>query len=172
MHLRADGKIERTDIWKEGEWLDLWSVVHLLTGFLVGLGFYFLHFKGFSAIALAFVVLVAYEMWEALVKIEETPINRMMDVVVGMCSFLPAFLYLGPILLTSQLLFIFTLVLLINVGLSTAGWRASKKAAEFEKHMRMRYAIERKVLQQRRLLLQSKFRKRKQHATKHLQTEE
>ena len=27
-----DGVFVRSDIWREGQWLDLWSVVHLLSG--------------------------------------------------------------------------------------------------------------------------------------------
>src|SRR5882762_720109 len=98
MRMTHEGRVERTDIWREGKWLDLWSAVHFLSGISVGLGFYYLHFGALASVALAFVCLTAYEMWEMIVKIEETPTNRIMDVVVGMISFLPAYFFLGPMI--------------------------------------------------------------------------
>jgi hypothetical protein len=140
---------ERTDMWREGKWLDLWSAVHFLSGISVGLGFYFLHFGVLASTLLALVCLVAYEMWEMIVKIEETPTNRFMDVVVGMMSFVPAYFLLAPALTNTQLVYLFAAVLAVNIVSSIFGWRASQKAAELQKRMRLRYDTERKKLLQR-----------------------
>ncbi|MCR4325882.1 MAG: hypothetical protein NUV59_03725 [Patescibacteria group bacterium] len=132
---------ERTDIWREGKWLDLWSVVHFLSGVSVALGLALLGFGMPAAFVISFLMLVAYEMWEAMVKIEETPQNRVMDVVVGMMSFAPTFLYFTPILSGDMYLYIvvFGIVLAVNIALATFGWLASHKAAVLEEKVRTEY---------------------------------
>lgn len=152
-------KFDRTDIWREGKWLDLWSVVHFLSGISVGFSFYFLHFGSFASVVLALVSLTAYEMWEVIVKIEETPTNRFMDVVTGMTSFLPTYFLLVPRLVFSQVIEVFALVLAVNVALSIVGWRASQKAIELQKRMRVRYDVERKKFLKQKTNLQEKLKR-------------
>ncbi len=154
---------ERTDMWREGKWLDLWSVVHFLSGVSIGFGFHFIHFGGVATIVIVFLLLTAYEMWEVIVRIEEAPTNRVMDVVVGMLSFLPTFYFLDPVLSTPVLLFTFSSIFTLNVVLSGFGWSASQKATTLEEHMRARYERQRRRLLARRARLQKKFpRKDKQ----------
>lgn len=136
----SDGKFVRTDIWHEGEWLDLWSVVHALSGISMGFILYAMHLGVLASVILAFLLLVSYEMWEKIVQIEETPANRFMDVVVGMASFLPAFFFLAPPLSKEFFILVFGLVLTANVVMSVFGWVASRKAIVLEKHLRERYA--------------------------------
>lgn len=139
MKLTRDGRFERTDIWREGKYLDLWSIVHFLSGASLGLGFYFFRFLDLGvtgSIVIVFLLLVAYEMWEAMVKIAETPQNRVLDVIVGMTSFVPVYLYVAPLFTQSLLIFIFGIVLTINVVLATFGWLESRKADELEAKLR------------------------------------
>ncbi len=149
----------RTDIWREGKWLDLWSVVHFLSGMSVGFGIYFLHLDPLPAVVIAFLSFTLYEMWEAVAKIEETPANRFMDVVVGMASFTPTFFYLAPRLSSQQFLPVFGTVLIMNITMSIFGWRASRKAAALEKRIREEYEIQRERLRRRRKLLKKKKEK-------------
>src|SRR3990167_4615278 len=92
MRLDREGKLVRTDIWREGKYLDLWSVPHFLSGMAVAFGLFFLDFATNAAFIIAILLLVAYEMFEVIAKIEETRWNRVLDVVVGMASFTPTFL--------------------------------------------------------------------------------
>jgi len=140
---------ERSDIWREGAWLDLWSVVHLLSGTSTGLGFYFLHFGALPSVVIALLSFILYETWEMLVGIKETSTNRFMDVVVDMASFLPAFFILAPALSATQLVLVFGLVFVVNSILGALGWRASQKAAALEKRLRARYALHRARLAER-----------------------
>ncbi len=137
MPLLRNGKFERTDIWREGKWLDLWSVVHFLSGVSLGLGMYLLKLGTMSTIIIVFLLLVAYEMWEAMVKIEETPQNRFMDVVVGMVSFLPTFLFAAPHLSSIELMIALGLVLMWNISMAAVGWLESRKADELERKLRI-----------------------------------
>ena len=151
-------KYTRTDIWREGKWLDLWSIVHLLSGLSLGLGFSFLPVGAFAAIALAFVLLVAYEMWETIVRIEETPTNRFMDVVVGMVGFLPAFFLCAPLLSAAHRIEVFAVMLVVDCVMSFFGWRASQKAAALQKNLRARYVKERARLMKQKTRLEESFK--------------
>ena len=131
-----NGKFHRTDIWREGKWLDLWSVVHFLSGISLGLGISFFKFGTVSSVIIVFLLLVAYEMWEAMVKIEETPQNRVMDVVVGMVSFLPTFFFVTPMLAQKDIIIAFSLVFLWNITMAAIGWYESHKAADLERKLR------------------------------------
>lgn len=136
MIFSRDRRFERTDIWREGKWLDLWSVVHFLSGISLGLGISLFHFGTLASIIIIFILLVAYEMWEALVQIQETPENRIMDVVVGMASFLPTFILFAPMLNESSLIFALGFVLTTNIIMSTLGWYESRKAIMLETRLR------------------------------------
>jgi hypothetical protein len=131
-----NGKFHRTDIWREGKWLDLWSVVHFLSGVSLGLGISFFKFGTVSSVIIVFLLLVAYEMWEAMVKIEETPQNRFMDVVVGMVSFLPTFFFVTPELAQKDVIISFVLILMWNITLAAIGWYESRKATDLERKLR------------------------------------
>ncbi|MDO8576386.1 MAG: hypothetical protein Q7R90_03660 [bacterium] len=159
MRLTRDGKLERTDIWREGKWVDLWSVVHLLSGVSVAFAIARLGF-GFPASAvIAFLLFVAYELWEAMVKIHETPQNRSMDVVAGMVSFVPVF-FLVQGLSGSFLILAFGLVLTGNIVLATFGWLASRKAEEFEQKLRSEFMAQRERLRERRARIRTAMKRR------------
>lgn len=151
-------RFKRTDIWREGEWFDLWSVVHFLSGLSIGLGFYFLHVNSFASVALVLVSLIAYEMWERLMQMEETFANGCMDVVVGMLSFLLVFFILAPLVSRAAVPYAFGLVFVANVVLSIFGWRASQKAAALQKRMLVRYETERARLLREKMQLRKKLR--------------
>lgn len=130
----------RTDIWREGTWIDLWSVVHVLSGTLVGFGFYFLHFTIVVSCVLALCSFVAYEIWESIEKIEELLTNRFTDIVFGMTGYLLITFVLAPRLSRVSVIGAFAFLFIVDVVMSTFGWRASQKAAVLEKRLRTKYA--------------------------------
>ncbi|MBI5004215.1 hypothetical protein HZC00_03920 [Candidatus Kaiserbacteria bacterium] len=150
MRLTRDGRFERTDVWREGKWLDLWSVVHFLSGISLGFGISFFHFGMIAAIIIVFLLLVAYEMWEAMVQIHETPQNRVMDVVVGMASFLPTFLFFNDRHTESSFILAFGIVLTLNIVLSALGWYESQKAAVLEQKLREELVEQKRKFKERR----------------------
>ncbi len=142
-------KYTRTDVWREGKWIDLWSAVHLLSGASVGFSFYLLKFTGWETAVIALLLFILYEMWEVMVQIAEARTNRFMDVVFGMISFLPTFFLLAPSLSLTPLIFIFGLILTINIAGSVFGWMASRKAAVLERKIRLSYQWEREAIRKR-----------------------
>ncbi len=150
-------RFKRTDIWREGEWLDLWSVVHLLSGVSTGFALYVVHFGASASLVLAFVLFVAYELWEAMVRIKETPANRFMDVVVGMVGFYPAFVFIAPVFSGTTFWGVFAAILTVNIWMATLGWIASQKAAALERRLRARYLRGKTRARERAMRLRQKF---------------
>lgn len=149
MRLTRDGRFERSDVWREGKWLDLWSVVHLLSGVSFGLALGVLGFGTTASVIIAFLSFVLYETWEAMVKIAETPQNRFMDVVVGMASFVPVFFFSGG-LAANVFILAFGFTLTVNIAMATLGWLASRKAEALEQRLRLRLAERRKRRMERK----------------------
>lgn len=150
MRLVRHWKLERRDVWREGKWIDLWSIVHLLSGASFGLVLGVLNLGTTASIVITFLSFVLYETWEAMVKIIETPQNRFMDVVLGMVSFIPVFLFSqgSP---TDVFILAFGFTLTANIVMATLGWLESRKADEFEERMRARLAERRKRIVERRV---------------------
>ncbi|MDB5187622.1 MAG: hypothetical protein JWO50_142 [Candidatus Kaiserbacteria bacterium] len=139
----------RTDMWREGSWLDLWSVVHFLSGICVAFGLAFFHFGANATVVIALLLLIAYEMFEVIAKIDETVTNRIMDVVVGMISFTPVFLFVIPHLTRNQFYEFFIPILALDIFLSVIGWRESQKASELQKKVRSELEKERERMRLR-----------------------
>ena len=82
------------DFWKHGRYLDGWSVVHFLSGFVLGCLFYWLGLGFPSAFIASLACLFAWEGFEAAIKIIEPSPNVFVDVIVGILGFfLAAHLY-------------------------------------------------------------------------------
>ncbi len=148
MAIDREGKYIRTDIWREGQWLDLWSVVHFLTGAAIGFFPRYLGVDAVPAFAIVFLLLVMYEMFEAMAKIEETPSNRVMDVVVGMTSFTPAFFWNETLTLSTSILAC-GIILTASISLATLGWMASRKASVLEAKMHAEFDAQIEKLRER-----------------------
>lgn len=158
----------RTDIWREGQYLDLWSVVHFLSGISLAFGMWFIHFPTRDAIIIAALLLTAYEMFEVIAKIEETVSNRICDVLVGLTSFIPMTLWALPVLTPVSFYSIGVTTFVLNIFLSYIGWRESQKAYELEQKVRAEIAKERVRMQERRekiraRIMARKLRKRARH---------
>lgn len=156
-------KYERTDIWREGKYVDLWSIPHFFSGICVALGLTILGFSAPSAAGIGLILLILYEVFEWLVDIEETRANRVLDVVVGMASIIPT-LVLLPGLFINDIIALFIVITTGNGILSWFGWRASKKAANFQEVIRRDIARSRERIQKGRIQLARRLhmpRKRK-----------
>lgn len=172
MFIKKDGTFVRTDIWREGEYLDLWSVPHFLSGMVVAFSLFFLNYTGSAAFVIAFLLLVAYEMFEVIAQIEETRWNRILDVVVGMTSFTLTFL-LTPSVPISWAIGVFAVVVVLDSILSFFGWSASRKAAILEAKLRVEYTRERERFMLRKQQLGEKWqRRRSKYRRKRIEVEE
>ena len=108
------------DIWKHGKYIDTWSVVHFLSGFLLSVLFYKLGYEFLTAAIFSLVALVAWEGFEWAVKIIEPSINVIMDLIIGFAGFLlGAYLYY---LINFPVGNYFYIILAVSIALPTWGF--------------------------------------------------
>lgn len=76
------------DIWRHGRYVDLWSVVHLLSGAVLAVGCYWLGYGFWTAAIVSFALLAAWEVFEWVIGIIEPTVNVAVDIVLGLAGFL------------------------------------------------------------------------------------
>lgn len=117
---------ENKDMWREGTYLDLWSVVHMLGGLIAG--FITAFFSAPFLLALFIFVLLAilWEMFEVMKLIWETSRNRVTDVALGALVFPVGFYIFTDIFVEAktQMTLLSVIVLIFGI-LNYLGWRAS-----------------------------------------------
>lgn len=82
-----------TGPWKEKQFVDLWSVVHLFSCFAIGGLFVFLNIEPYIACALGVAIFTGWEIFEYISDIHEEAANRVSDVIVDYAGFFLAQLY-------------------------------------------------------------------------------
>lgn len=75
------------DIWKHGTYIDLWSVVHLGSGALLGSLFFYFGINFFWSGIITLALLILWELFEVLIKINESRKNVLADIIIGMAGF-------------------------------------------------------------------------------------
>ncbi len=122
------------DLWAEGKYFDFWSVNHFLSGLAVGAALFLFHVSFLSALIIAVLIFIAYELFEVALQIEEHMVNRITDVVVDTAGFFAA-VYFSLVLkepLSATFLVIIVLLLLVLTILGYDAWvkRTKKKGKE------------------------------------------
>ncbi len=75
------------DTWKHGRYVDLWSVVHFLSGLLIGTALFWLGFSFPVALLFAVLLVIAWELYEWLLGIIEVSPNVALDIGIGLLGF-------------------------------------------------------------------------------------
>lgn len=78
------------DIWKHGKYLDMWSLVHFLSGFVLCGFFYWLGSDFIWALIYSTILLALWEVFEFFIKIIEPSVNVTVDIAVGLLGFFSA----------------------------------------------------------------------------------
>ncbi len=74
-------------IWKNGKYLDLWSVNHVLAGSVIAWPLYKLGVPVVYNFGLAMLLIVGWEIYEIIYNIRETWQNRATDIITGIIGF-------------------------------------------------------------------------------------
>lgn len=121
------GKINlHWSIWREGKYLDLWSINHVVSGMFLGAIFYLLGGNFIMSSIAALATMIIWELFEIVKKIHETLINKVVDVIVGYVGFiLSYYFYFNNSNLNKILVLIF--IALLIVVLNLWGFFALKK---------------------------------------------
>jgi hypothetical protein len=72
------------DPWREGKYVDLWSLVHFLAGFLLSSLLFHAGFSLFGTVAITLVALAVYEVGEKAAGVDEHATNRITDILFGL----------------------------------------------------------------------------------------
>ena len=76
------------NIWKHGKYVDMWSVVHFLSGYNLYLLFNTLGFDLLYSAVFSVILLLLWEIFEWSVKIIEASPNVIMDILIGFLGFI------------------------------------------------------------------------------------
>ncbi|MEK7187175.1 MAG: hypothetical protein AAB690_01290 [Patescibacteria group bacterium] len=79
---------KQQDVWKHGKYIDLWSVVHFLSGALLASFFFYLGLDLFWSSTFTLVILLGWEFFESVLGILETTSNVVVDIIIGLVGFL------------------------------------------------------------------------------------
>jgi uncharacterized membrane protein YuzA (DUF378 family) len=111
-----------SDPWREGKYLDLWSVVHLHAGFLLGWLLFRLGLSIVPTVGWTLLALASYEVVELVAGVKERASNRLVDVGVGLVG-----LALADRVRAVDLEIVVPLVATSFAVLNLAGWLAWRR---------------------------------------------
>ena len=110
-------------IWNDGEYFDLWHVNHFLAGILLALAGILIGMDYWVNFSIALFLMLGWEIFEIIKKIEETRFNMTFDVILGLVGY---FLIYYANLQMSEMNIMFFVVLIIWLIMEFWGYYAFK----------------------------------------------
>lgn len=119
-----DKKIQQffTPVWSHGKYLDYWSLIHFLTGLILGIGALFASEERFLSLILIFILLIIYEILENKTEVSENIENIALDVIIGSVGGAIALFLLPLAMSTDSILATLILVIILGIFLVSQGW--------------------------------------------------
>lgn len=114
------------DFWEEGRYLDLWSVVHLISGVFLGIILSFLNISFLIAFVIAVILTVLGEVVEIVLNVGESWQNQITDIIVGLIGFVITYM-MYPLLAKPLDVVVPVVLLPIYIMLNFLGWRAYRR---------------------------------------------
>jgi len=109
--------------WQEARYLDLWSIVHLLSGMVLAMIISFFGFSFWFSVVVAFLLMVVWEFFESAIGIGEHATNLFTDLVVGLIGY-----FITVVWIPDNAYIWATLILLLIIGaLDWVGFSSYKK---------------------------------------------
>ncbi|TSC69499.1 MAG: hypothetical protein G01um101456_180 [Parcubacteria group bacterium Gr01-1014_56] len=108
--------------WGHGRYLDPWSIVHLLTGLLLGIVGLWLGLSLWSTVIITVALTSLYEGFEMLLGIVEDWQNSLLDVLIAAIGVWAAYTLLNTAEFSTQFI-TFMAVGILALTLLYAGWR-------------------------------------------------
>ena len=116
------------DIWQDGRYLDVWSVVHTISGFLVGGFLIILGVSFWSGLGIATILFIIWEVYEVLIGNIETLSNRIVDVIIAVIGYLIAWAFYGQVKTEKHkktALLVLKILVVVSIILNIWGWGIS-----------------------------------------------
>ena len=117
------------DIWRFGNYLDLWSVNHTLAGCVLAGPLYALSVPFGYSLLISLIFIVGWEVYEALNDIKESWQNKSTDVATGVIGFLFIW-YLFPVVTRNTQIRVYFSLLFIWLTLEIWGYVAYKATSK------------------------------------------
>lgn len=129
--------------WSHGRYLDYWSVVHFLTGAILGIGAIIFFNNHLLTFVVIIILLSLYEGVEILARVAEGFENMFLDVVIGSIGAALAIFWLPEIVSRKDILGILILVILVNLVCVSQGWKnfLQRKAAKSRSYRHILYTL-------------------------------
>ena len=108
--------------WNEGRFFDWWTVVHFLSGAVIGFVGEVLLFSFKDTFLIGFVLVVLWEVFEHMRGIRETLLNRVVDVVIAVIGM--GLFFILSFAFRDWTLVMGSVIILLTIFLSYRGWRA------------------------------------------------
>lgn len=122
--------------WNEGRFFDLWMFVHVLAGIAGGFVNVFFGLTNAQVILLGLLLMALWEVGELSIGVFESPMNRFIDIVVGLVGIMIA-LWMAPHVAPMAQRGIFavtTSLALIGMTLGIRDYKRRKAAAQAQQH--------------------------------------
>ena len=85
--LRGMKKTQTKDLWKEGEYVDLWSMVHFLVGMIAGFVPIFFNISFVLALVIFSVLIGVWGIMKLILRHSTFKVNSFLDAVIGATGF-------------------------------------------------------------------------------------
>lgn len=82
-------------IWDEGEYFDLWSLTHFMLGLILAKITHLIKMNFLGSIFFILFLITVWEIIEIKLNVRETQINRILDIILGLCGFFVFFYFTG-----------------------------------------------------------------------------
>lgn len=118
--------------WNEGRFFDLWMFVHLLAGIAGGFVNVFFGLTNTQVVLLGLLLMALWEVGELAIGVFESPMNRFVDIIVGLAGIMSA-LWLAPHLasLGQRVVFaVTTTMALVGMTLGVRDYRRREAAQQ------------------------------------------
>ncbi len=118
--------------WNEGRFFDLWMFVHLLAGIAGGFVNVFFGLTNAQVVLLGLLLMALWEVGELAIGVFESPMNRFVDIIVGLAGIASA-LWLAPHLAPMAQRAIFavtTAMALVGMTLGVRDYKRRKAAQQ------------------------------------------
>ncbi|MFA6077048.1 MAG: hypothetical protein WC735_03155 [Candidatus Paceibacterota bacterium] len=102
--MKQDFKRWSVKVWKNGKFLDLWSVNHTLAGGLLGAVIYFYNIDFYFGFFISFMIMLAWEIIEIINGLHEEKWNKVTDVITGVFGFTIIYILFSEITVHSSLI--------------------------------------------------------------------
>lgn len=118
----------KKDFWEKGRAFDLWSIPHFIFGMIMAMLPYTTNISLAASFALMLLLAILWELYEKVIKINETLTNNMFDVILPVISFIFVAMIVGQIQLSKQsAVVILSGLILVYLFTNISGWLAFRR---------------------------------------------